>query len=124
MTTTVRVPKEILSANNFLYRHWRVYFQYKKNWHWMLRAHLRHVEPVKCKMSVEIISERKNMIDQDNLVGGCKPILDYLKIAGYIQDDGPKFIKLKVGQCRAVGTPATLIIIKPQRGNHAKSKQA
>ena len=52
--------------------------------------------PGRCKVS--IVSYRTRYCDFDNLVGGCKYLLDALRRCGYIEDDAPTFIALEVRQ--------------------------
>jgi len=47
---------------------------------------------------VRIISLRVRICDPDNLVGGCKHLIDALRLARVIPEDDPKAIILKVGQ--------------------------
>ena len=55
-------------------------------------------EEAKGKRSVCITIWRKRLLDKDNLVGGCKQIIDVLKDLGLIYDDSPKYLDLKVEQ--------------------------
>ena len=47
---------------------------------------------------VRNISRRVRLCDADNLVGGCKHIIDSLRIAGIIPEDDPTSISLEVSQ--------------------------
>lgn len=51
------------------------------------------------KVAVTIIARRKRLLDQDNLAGGVKPVLDAMK-EFLIFDDSPKHIDLKVEQVK------------------------
>jgi len=97
----VEVPKRILSANKFLTQHWRRYWAYKKGWQKVLGLIFRSPGPGYLKPEkaiVRITSWRKRTLDYDNLVAGCKPIVDFLKIAGWIVDDCPQHVELIVEQ--------------------------
>ena len=50
------------------------------------------------KHRVSIVSKRVNLLDPDNLVGGCKHLIDSLRIAGIIPEDTPEAIELSVRQ--------------------------
>jgi len=47
---------------------------------------------------VRIISKRVRLCDPDNLVGGVKHLVDYLRDAKIIPEDDPKSITLEVSQ--------------------------
>ena len=47
---------------------------------------------------VRIISRRVRLCDADNLVGGCKHLIDALRIARIIPEDDPTSISLEVSQ--------------------------
>ena len=47
---------------------------------------------------VRIISKRVRLCDPDNLVGGCKHLVDSLRALGIIPEDDPQAITLEVGQ--------------------------
>lgn len=61
------------------------------------KGHARH--------RVRIISRRVRLCDPDNLVGGCKHLVDSLRLAEIIPEDDPKSLTLEVSQ-EKVGTYA------------------
>lgn len=80
----------------------------------LLVAHvdLKH----RCKLSIH--SERRGKrweLDRDNLLGGCKPVIDAIKACGVIGDDSPKWLDLEVTQQRSpdLRTHITLETIEP-----------
>ena len=52
------------------------------------------------RFAVRFISRRVRPIDTDNLVGGCKPLIDCLRAASLIPNDDPASITLVVDQER------------------------
>tara|TARA_Y100000401_G_C8308839_1_gene218509 strand:- start:311 stop:676 length:366 start_codon:yes stop_codon:yes gene_type:complete len=50
--------------------------------------------------TLEIVSWRKRLLDYDNLVGGTKQLIDAMVHAGFIYDDSPKYIDLRVKQVK------------------------
>jgi hypothetical protein len=50
------------------------------------------------KYRLVIISIRKRLLDPDNLIGGCKHLIDALIEENFIFDDSPEYITLKVEQ--------------------------
>jgi len=94
---TIGVPSP--SANEWTYKHWRAYSRIKKRWLALLsqawlpqRLHLSEPLP-RVILAVERRSIR--LLDEDNLVGGLKPIIDGLRTLGIIVDDAPGVLSLK-----------------------------
>ena len=42
----------------------------------------------------------KRLMDRDNMIGGCKPLMDVLSAEGYIYDDKPKNVFVKYNQIK------------------------
>ena len=62
------------------------------------------------RFKLTIISYRKRLLDYDNLVGGCKQLLDACSEEKLIWDDAPKYLDLKVEQ--HIGKKYETIIIR------------
>lgn len=52
----------------------------------------------KVKRSVTITMHRKRLQDVDNAVMSCKALIDSLRRTGFIWDDSPQWLELKVQQ--------------------------
>lgn len=52
------------------------------------------------RITLGITSYRCRLLDEDNLTGGCKQIIDALKYSGLLHDDSPKEISFKASQVR------------------------
>ena len=50
------------------------------------------------KYKLVILSYRKKKLDYDNLIGGCKHLIDALIEEGFIFDDSPDYIDLNIEQ--------------------------
>ena len=62
----------------------------------------------KCSLSIEVY--RKRIIDWDNLVGGCKQLIDALCREDYIFDDAHKYLGTpKIEQNKSAGNEFVLI---------------
>jgi hypothetical protein len=84
----VEIPLRVESLNKFMWSHWRKYATYKIKWHKALTLILGNSKkPPKKKLEISITSFRSRILDDDNFRGGCKPILDYLEKAGYVDND-------------------------------------
>jgi hypothetical protein len=52
---------------------------------------------------VKITRRGSRTLDHDNLVGGCKPLLDALVKVGLIEDDTPELVTVEYAQERGAG---------------------
>jgi len=113
MKITITLPLKIESLNKVgPYSHWWVYSRYKKKWVDAVGFSLPRIEvPEQVRRIIRVTSVRKRYLDSDNLIGGCKPILDALKKRGYIVDDSPQWVSVKYVQ-KTVGEESTIIEIK------------
>jgi len=50
------------------------------------------------KMRLTIHVAHKKLYDVDNLIGGCKPVVDALKHLLFLKDDSPEFMELHITQ--------------------------
>ena len=80
------------------YRHPFAYMKLRDTWKRTIWALGPRSNAGNDPMRVSIHVEHRTLYDEDNLVAGCKPILDSLKSLSYIKDDSPQFIKLRVTQ--------------------------
>lgn len=92
------IPKKIESQNKFAYSHWRKYQKYARQWEDSIGWIMRDSTLPASFRNIYILSIRKRLIDEGNLVGGAKPLPDALKKFGWIVDDSPKWCKIKYEQ--------------------------
>ncbi len=91
--TTIVLPKQIESRNKLDSKHWTYRRKQTQEWEFIIRRALAgNFEKATTKMRVIITSLRQRLLDYDNLVGGCKGLLDAMKRIGILVDDGPKWI--------------------------------
>lgn len=57
-----------------------------------------HGDPMLNPAIVRIVRYGANLLDEDNLRGGMKPVIDALKAVGLIVDDSPRHITLITDQ--------------------------
>jgi len=107
---TCRIPDFDLLSPNRLYRmHFAQRSRYKKSIEAMLIAYGDNIMPIQSPCKVKIVRQygyRKREMDEDNLYGACKSLIDALKVRkknkdgglGIIEDDSPKHIELSVSQ--------------------------
>ena len=74
----------------------------KQDYGWQLIAVGAHDPQYKVngikKRRVEIKSFRSRLLDQDNLIGGLKPLIDSLVEMDLLLDDGPEYLLLRAEQ--------------------------
>ncbi len=95
----------IVKSRNVLDRlHWATKRRLKQEYALLIRNQMRtkphYKELIKepTKFTLEIVSYRKRYLDFDNLVGGCKQLIDALIDEQFIWDDSPKYLDLRVKQ--------------------------
>ena len=95
------LPIRIKSRNVLDRQHWAVKRKDKKEYALLIRNQMR-LNKVKLadkrKYTISIVSLRKKKLDYDNLVGGCKHLIDALIDEQFIFDDSPKYLDLIVDQ--------------------------
>ena len=100
----LELPMKILSRNVLDRQHWAVKRKEKQHWCLLVRNQMRlnkvRFTKEKEKHSIEIISYRSRKLDYDNLVGGCKQLIDAMIEEGYIWDDSPKYLDLRIKQVK------------------------
>lgn len=66
-------------------------------------------------MRVRIHVQHSRLYDYDNLVSGCKPILDSLKSLGYIIDDSPEHIELSITDEKSIERQTIIEVLPCER---------
>ncbi len=94
-----------IKSRNILDRlHWAEKRRLKQEYALLIRNQMRlgNYEEAKQKQffTLEIVSWRKRLLDYDNLVGGCKQLIDAMIDENFIWDDSPKFLNLHVKQVK------------------------
>jgi len=96
------LPITIKSRNVLDRLHWAKKSMLKKEYALLIRNQMRlnNIEQVKDpkKLNLSIVSVRKRLLDYDNLVGGCKQLIDALIEENYIYDDSPKWLEMNIQQ--------------------------
>ena len=100
-TDIIELPIKVKSRNVLDREHWAVKRRAKQEWGLFIRnqMRLRKIKKAECKKyKICILSYRKKKLDYDNLVGGCKGLIDALIDEEFIFDDSPDYIDLHVEQ--------------------------
>ena len=91
------IPDKIHSLNVLNNYHWGKKLRLKKQYQLLIRNQMRLWDRKKCEIhdvfDLKIISYRSRLLDQDNLIGGSKLLIDALCDEGFIWDDCPKYLR-------------------------------
>jgi len=114
------IPRVTPSNNIMLRMHHMARHKLNETWLWEIKAaiqdweHIHREIPIAgwyVKRGVKIISCRHNMVDEDNLTGGIKPLLDAIMGNRLIWNDTPDCVALIVEQKINRKNPGTWIEI-------------
>ena len=98
------LPITIKSRNILDRLHWSKKSMLKKEYALLIRNQMKlkkhYSSPIKEPkfFTLEIVSWRKRLLDYDNLVGGCKQLIDAMIDEQFIWDDSPQYLDLRVKQ--------------------------
>jgi hypothetical protein len=99
---TLEIPEAVPSLNTMLRRHWSVDRKLKTKWGklvWVaVRSQRLTVQSPLQRARITITRLSPRMLDPDNATGGCKHILDSLRLLDIIADDTPEHVELIVRQ--------------------------
>lgn len=103
------------SLNQLIRSHWSKRRALRIHYAWTIQAALiesgQDISNFKNqKQLIKITSYRKIKLDEDNLIGGAKPLIDALKDVNLIKDDSPDYVKIEYYQI-IDKTPKTIIEI-------------
>lgn len=109
------IPEATPSLNSMLRMHWARKSRMRERWGWLVRearleARARPRPTAYAAVTIERFGPKS--LDHDNLVGGCKPILDALVKEGFLIDDAPTCLRVTYRQ--EIGEPCTRITIDSQ----------
>ena len=97
----IALPIKVESRNILDRQHWAEKRRNKKTYALLIRNQMRLRKIPKAKEekhTLIITSYRKRRLDPDNLVGGCKQLIDALVDEEFIFDDSSEYIDLHVEQ--------------------------
>jgi len=93
------IPRITPSLNKLLAMHWTERHKLLRTWNWEVKAAMRETyKEIRFdhpKRRVKIISYRKKICDEDNFIGGLKPLIDALILNHLLVDDSDKFLVLE-----------------------------
>ena len=101
------IPRVTDSNNVMLRMHHMARHKLNDTWIWEVRSAINDWEHTHGqipmtgwgkKRRVKIVSHRKNQVDEDNLTGGMKPLIDAMVHHRLLWNDTPKDMELSVDQ--------------------------
>ena len=110
------IPIKVYSRNTIDKQHWSKKQKLKQTYQVLVRNQMRRGNKNKVLDhmfvdKLEITAYLNRLYDEDNLVGGCKQLIDALHIEKFIWDDSPKYLgKLEVSQKKTKHEPYTTIV--------------
>ena len=113
----ITVEDAVPSLNRLLRLHWAQRRKLTKKWQWLLFTEVYRLGgPMAVfqegKLAVRITRfYRRVPLDEDNLAGSAKFVLDAMKVSRLIADDSPAHIALTCAQTQ--GSPRTIIQVSP-----------
>jgi hypothetical protein len=109
----VEIPRVPSSPNYLRGKHWRVRHRETQIWKEEVYFAVRGMRPEKPYPKAKVTIDRRSLrkLDEDNLYGAIKPVLDALRYSHILLDDSTEHIQLTVTQSR--GEPLTRIEVQP-----------
>jgi len=118
MKISMTLPFLTKSNNKLLRMHYRHRMKLKEQYSWELFVWINQSETPHKDMMAEgkrkahIISYRQKLMDDDNFVGGLKPLIDVLVEFGLLKDDNKEWVELIPEQRVDSGNTRTEIILE------------
>lgn len=116
----ITLPVAINTRNKLDQMHWGARHRLKKTYSLLVRNQMKLNKLPKAEpgsvYQINILTFRKYRIrDHDNLVGGCKQLLDAMSSEGFIWDDDTKYIgrpKIRQEHSKIESTIITRVLVK------------
>lgn len=109
----IQIPLPTPSLNIMRRMHPQAYKRLRNQYTTIFRVHANSVTRAKPAQFRKVWIERrgKRLLDHDNLVGGCKPLVDALETAGLIWRDSPRYVEIKYSQTTASAKRACTLVV-------------
>lgn len=94
---TLSIPSVTPSLNQTRRMHWAAIKRAETVLEWEVVSALNRIPKIPNatgKRRLTICRHGRNALDQDNLAGGCKGLVDFIKLRGLLVDDRPRHAEL------------------------------
>lgn len=112
---TVVIGEATPSLNETLRMHWARRRAMATQWSFALAIGFSAADASKANGKRKLTIERRGrrLLDEDNLAGGCKFVIDAVKKLGYLVDDDPAWLELVVTQStiKRADSPHTVLTL-------------
>jgi hypothetical protein len=113
---TLTIPSVTPSLNETRRMHWAARKRADQVLGWEVVSALNRVPPIPKatgKRRMTICRHGRKALDQDNLAGGCKGLIDFIKLRGLLVDDSPTHVELVfTQQVTRTGPIGTTIVLE------------
>lgn len=110
------ISEVVPSLNRLLRMHWTARRRLQDKWRWLVWTEIyARGGPERCgftdKVQIRILRRSRKILDDDNLHGSAKIVLDAIKNSKVISDDNPLHVSLICQQ--ELGKPLTTVWVTP-----------
>jgi hypothetical protein len=111
--TAIEIPMPTPSLNQLRKMHFHAVKRLRDRYTVILRTHATALNRAGPYQFRRVIIERRGVraLDYDNLVGGCKPLVDALCRAGLLWDDAPKHCQIQYTQTKVPAKSARTVVV-------------
>ena len=108
----IEIPLPTPSLNRYKRMHWGAQKRLRDQYETLIRHQMRSLDRARPHQFRRVKIERygSRLLDVDNFVGGCKPLIDALSRAGIIWDDSIRYVRVDYEQIKATAKTARTIV--------------
>ena len=109
---TVEITVTVTPSLNAVKGRWGL-TNWNKRYQRELRGYQYQAPKKRCRMALTITRHGPRFLDRDNMIGGCKSLIDAIRKVGLIVDDSPKWLDVTFLQEKCAGTnKKTTVVVR------------
>lgn len=110
--TAIDIPVPTPSLNQLQRMHFHALRKLRDRFTVICRAHVTMLNRARPYQNRRVTIERRGvrLLDYDNLVGGCKPLVDALCRSGLLWNDSPKYCQITYRQTKVTAAQTRTIV--------------